>query len=56
MQDLAASVVSNESNVKKVECDMHQGDKVGASTVGELTRSKDKVKLNCHSLFHPMQH
>ena len=28
---------------------MHQGDKVGASAVGGLTRSKDKVKLHAHS-------
>ena len=33
----------------KVECGMHQGDKVGAITVRELTRSKDKVKLHAHS-------
>ena len=44
-QDLAASTVSKELKVEKVECGMHQGDKVGASTVGKLNRSKDKVKL-----------
>ena len=30
---------------------MHQGDKLGASDVGELTRSKDEVNLHAHSLF-----
>ena len=44
-QDLAASAVSKELNVENVECDTHQGDKVGASAVGELTRSNHKVKL-----------
>ena len=41
-QDLAASSTSKEL---KVEYDMHQGDKVGASAVGESTRSLSKVKL-----------
>ena len=41
-QDLAASALSKEFNTEKVECDMHQGDKVGASAVWELTRRKDK--------------
>ena len=45
VQDLAASAVANELNVDKVECDMHQGDKVGASTVGELFRTANKVKI-----------
>ena len=44
-QDIAASAVSKELNVEKIECGMYQGDKVGTSTVGELARSKDKVKL-----------
>ena len=38
------SAGSKELNAEKVECDMHQGNKVGASVVGELTRSKVKVK------------
>ena len=33
-QDLATSTVSKELKVEKVECDMHQGDKAGASAVG----------------------
>ena len=45
VQDLAASTASKELNADKVECYMRQGDKVSASTVGELTRKKDKVKL-----------
>ena len=33
-QDLSASTVSKELNAEKLECDMHQGDKVGASAFG----------------------
>ena len=44
-QNLAASDESKELNRHKVEGNMHQGDKVGASAVGELTMTKDKVKL-----------
>ena len=33
-QDLASSVVAKELEVDKVECDMHQGDKVVASAWG----------------------
>ena len=49
VQDLAASALAKQLNAEKVECDMHQGDKVGAITVGELTRRKDKVKFHAHS-------
>ena len=45
VQDLASSTTSKELYANKVECDMNQGDKLGASAVGELTRKKDKVKL-----------
>ena len=45
MHDLYASAPSKELKVEKVECDMCQGDKLGASAVRELPRSKDKVKL-----------
>ena len=31
VQDLAATAVAKELNAEKVECDMHQGDKVDAS-------------------------
>ena len=31
---LATSAVAKELNVEKVECDIHQGDKVGASAAG----------------------
>ena len=37
--------------MEKIECDIHEGNKVGASAVGELNRSKDKVKLHANSLF-----
>ena len=46
VQDLAAKKVSPELNVEKVECGMRQGDKVGISTGGELTRSKDNGILS----------
>ena len=41
---------SKELNVEKLECDMHQGDKVGASTVGGLTGIKDKVTSHSHCI------
>ena len=44
-QDVAASVVLKELNTEKVEYDMHRGNKVGASAIGELTRSKEKANL-----------
>ena len=34
MQDIAASAVAKELDIEQVECDMHQGDKVGASVFG----------------------
>ena len=46
VRDLAASKVAVELIVEKVECDVHQGDKVGSSAVGKLTRSKDNVIVN----------
>ena len=49
-QNLATSAVANELIVEKVECGARQGDKVGASALEELNRSKDKVKLHAHSL------
>ena len=45
VQDLAASAAAKESLVDKVECDMHQGDEVGTSAVGELTWFLNKVNL-----------
>ena len=45
VQDLSASAVAKELEVDKVECDVHQGDKVSASDVGELVRTVNKVKL-----------
>ena len=51
VQDLTASAVSKELNVEKIECDTHQGDKLGASSVGELTWRKDKVKFHNHCSY-----
>ena len=34
VQDLASISTSKELNEEKVECDMHQGHKVGTSDVG----------------------
>ena len=45
MQDLASSAMPKELNTEKVECDAHQGNKVGSSAVGESTRSKERMKL-----------
>ena len=45
VQDLAASSVSKELEVNKVECDVHQGDKVGVSAVGELIRTVNKINF-----------
>ena len=45
VQDLSVSAASKELNADKVECDMHQGSKFGNITFGELTRTKDKAKL-----------
>ena len=48
VKDLAARDSSKEL---KVECGMHQGDKVGTSAVIELTRNLNKVNLLIFSLF-----
>ena len=45
VQDLAASAVAKELQVDEVACSMHQGDKVGASAIGELVRTVNKVNL-----------
>ena len=45
VQDLSVSAVAKELKIDKVECDVHQGDKVGASAVGELVRTVNKVSL-----------
>ena len=51
VQDLAASAVAKELLVDKVECDMHQGDKVGASVFGDLTRSLNEGNLLIFYVF-----
>ena len=45
VQDVAASAVSKELKLEKVEFDVCQGDEVGTSAFGELTRSKNTTKL-----------
>jgi len=47
VSDRAAIGVSKFVGIKEQEgCDMHDGDKVGQSAVGRLTRSKDKKIVN----------
>ena len=47
IQDRAALSVANELGITEAEaCDMHDGDKIGRSAIGELTRSKNKVVVN----------
>ena len=47
VQDRAALSVSNLLGITKAEpCDMHDGDKIGRSAIGELTRSNKKVVIN----------
>ena len=45
VHELATSATLNELNNHKVEHEMHQCNEVSASTVGELTMTKDKVKF-----------
>ena len=45
VQDLAASAAAKELEADKAECDMRQGNKVGASAAGELVRTVNKVNL-----------
>lgn len=47
VSDCAAIGVSTESGMSEKEgCDMHDGDKVGLSATGTLTRSKNKIIVN----------
>ena len=47
VQDRAALSVSNHLGITEAEpCDMHDGDKIGRSAIGELTRSNKKVVIN----------
>ena len=55
VQDLDASAVAKEFQVGKVEFDMHQGDKVGASDVGELVCTANKVNLLIIHIFVVVQ-
>ena len=48
--------MSKELKVEKVESDMHQGNKVGAYSVGELTRIFDKAKSLIIPVFCVLQH
>ena len=46
-QDLAALSVAKELGISKIEaCDMHDGNKIGWSAIGELVRTKDKIPVN----------
>ena len=47
VQDQAALSVSNLLNIIEAEpCDIQDGDKIGRSAIGELTRSNKKVVIN----------
>ena len=45
VQDLATNAVAKESQVYKSQCGMYEGDKVGASAIGELFYTVNKVNL-----------
>ena len=55
VQDLAASGIAKELQVDKVEDEVHQGGKVGASSVGELTRTVSEVNLLTICIIVAMQ-
>ena len=46
MSDLAVKGVAQEFGHVGEECDMHQGDKIGRSAVGDLVRSSNKIVVN----------
>jgi hypothetical protein len=46
ISDLAAKGIAREFDQLGELCDMHQGDKIGRSAVGDLVRSKNKVPVN----------
>ena len=46
MSDLAAKGIAREFGQEGEECDMHQGDKIGRSAVGDLVRTVNKVPVN----------
>jgi hypothetical protein len=61
ISDLAAKGIAREFEQEGESCDMHQGDKIGRSAIGDLVRSKNKVPVNpfpagqilmkkCHSM------
>ena len=61
ISDLAAKGIAWEFDQVGEWCDMHQGDKIGRSAVGDLVRSKNRVPVNpfpacqtlmkkCHSM------
>ena len=60
VKDLASSKLEAELHVEKVECNLHQGDKVGISAIGELARIKDNVIMSAFlewaDLMHKIQH
>ncbi|KAI9346567.1 hypothetical protein BDR26DRAFT_112210 [Obelidium mucronatum] len=46
MQDRCALGVSNQCDIEEEACLMHDGDKLGRSAVGALTRSRNKIVVN----------
>jgi hypothetical protein len=61
ISDLAAKGIAREFDQVGEWCDMHQGDKIGRSAIGDLVRSKNRVPVNpfpagqalmkkCHSM------
>ena len=47
VQDRAALTVPEYIGLDEAEaCDMHDGDKIGRSAIGELVRSNKKVAVN----------
>ena len=46
IQDRGATKVAKALELDEEICDMHNGDKIGASAIGELTRSKNSQVIN----------
>ena len=46
VQDKAALKTAELLGLEKESCDMHDGDKIGKSAIGELVRSRNRVPVN----------
>ena len=46
VQDAAARSVAAHLQLEEETCDMHDGDKIGRSAIGELLRTRNKVAIN----------